>query len=336
MIDVFEGGTADEVWQQAIHRLQEEGEIGEHLGRGGNTREILHAMFVLTDPRQRWILSRQPAINPAFAIAEVVWILRGRNDAAFLNYWNSQLPTYAGTGDIYHGAYGFRLRQHFGIDQLTAAYETLQHNPTSRQVVLQIWDTIADLPNQRGEARNPDIPCNVVAFLKIRNQRLEWMQVMRSNDIFRGVPYNIIQWTSLQEILAGWLGIEPGTYTHFSDSLHWYTKDTVTANINKSNIMFRNSEILSYSKEISDRAFIKIESALENMMDNTLTAKQLLILSNQKDIPVSFRNLLLIVASEAARKRKWIDITETIMNDCSNPMLIQAWLHWKAKSRVSI
>ena len=51
------------------------------------------------------------------------------------------------------------------------------------------------------------------------------MQIVRSNDLFRGVPYNFVQFTSLQEILAGWLGIELGTYNQISDSLHLYTED---------------------------------------------------------------------------------------------------------------
>jgi hypothetical protein len=40
-------------------------------------------------------------------------------------------------------------------------------------------------------------PAVVAAFPKIRNGRLEWMQVIRSNDIFRGMPYNFVQFTSI-------------------------------------------------------------------------------------------------------------------------------------------
>ncbi len=112
MIKVFDGNTADEVWQLAIAEIRHIENVKHQSGRGGPTQEILHAAFTIQDPRQRWIVARQPAVNPAFAIAEVIWILSGRNDSAFLNYWNSRLPKYAGSGNEYHGAYGFRLRQH--------------------------------------------------------------------------------------------------------------------------------------------------------------------------------------------------------------------------------
>ena len=60
--------------------------------RGGGTKEILHAAITINDPRQRWVSSRQSPLNVAFAIAEVVWIMTGRNDLAFLKAWNSRLP----------------------------------------------------------------------------------------------------------------------------------------------------------------------------------------------------------------------------------------------------
>jgi thymidylate synthase len=48
---------------------------------------------------------------------------------------------------------------------------------------------------------------------------------MRSNDLFKGLPYNLIQFTTLQEIIAGWLRIEVGSYNHISDSLHLYESE---------------------------------------------------------------------------------------------------------------
>src|SRR2546423_11596601 len=144
MINVFEGNTASDVWQKAVVEITHGNNARYQAGRGGTTEEILHTGFTIQDPRQRWVVVREPALNPAFAIAEVIWILNGRKDSAFLTYWNSQLPNYAGSGKEYHGAYGFRLRQHFGIDQLERAYLALQHNPNGRQVVLQIWDSVND------------------------------------------------------------------------------------------------------------------------------------------------------------------------------------------------
>ena len=205
MIQIFSGNTADDVWRQIALAFGASNGTAPQASRAGPTTEILHASISLANPRQRWVTSRRPAINPAFAIAEVVWIITGRRDAAFLTFFNRQYEKHAGAGPLYHGAYGWRLRQHLGLDQLARAYDALRHNPDSRQVVLQIWDAKADMPHEDGRPVFDDIPCNVVSLLKVRDGALEWMQVIRSNDVFKGVPHNFVQFTSLQEIMAGWL-----------------------------------------------------------------------------------------------------------------------------------
>ena len=180
---VFEGQTANDAWSAAAAKFA--GEIPRaQASRAGSTREILHTAFTIRHPTDRWVFARRPAINPAFAIAETVWILAGRDDSALPNHWNPELPRYTGHGEHYHGAYGHRLRRRFGFDQLERAYLALRNNPVSRQVVLQIWDPNFDFPDEYGQPANQDIPCNVLSMLKVRDGKLEWTQVMRSNDLF--------------------------------------------------------------------------------------------------------------------------------------------------------
>src|SRR6267142_6836672 len=140
MFNVFEGRTADSVWQMIATQFRSGTNVTKQPSRAGLTHEIVQGAITVTDPRQRWVISRRPAINPAFALAEIVWIVRGRNDSAFLTYFNNELPRYAGTGPTFHGAYGYRLRRHLGLDQLDRAFLALRAKPYSRQVVLQIWD----------------------------------------------------------------------------------------------------------------------------------------------------------------------------------------------------
>ncbi len=338
MIKVFERATADEVWQMAAAELLYGNSTRHQDGRGGSTQELLHAAFTIQDPRQRWVVARQPALNPAFAIAEVVWILCGRRDSDFLNYWNSQLPKFAGSGPVYHGAYGFRFRHQFGIDQLERAYQALRHNPDGRQVVLQIWDPGSDFPDFSGRPVNPDIPCSISSLLKIRDGKLEWMQIIRSNDLFRGVPYNFIQFTSIQEVLAGWLGTELGSYNQLSDSLHLYDGDAHLLHTGVSGELERNSDSLSLPKEESDAVLTKVDHLIETMATPNLSKRDLRALPAESGIPQAFQNLLLVVAAEAARRRGWSDLSQAFMNDCSNPALIQAWENWFTRftSQVSI
>ena len=129
MITVFQGATADDVWQQAAQAFRRSDGVTIQDGRGGPTRELLHAAISIADPRQRWAVSRQPAMNPALALAEVVWIMTGRSDLAFLEFWSREYRKYAGDGPELHGAYGYRIRRHLSIDQLDRAFRALSKQP---------------------------------------------------------------------------------------------------------------------------------------------------------------------------------------------------------------
>ena len=328
MIHIFEGDSADQVWQMAESRLSNANGIQAQRSRIGATKELLHVGFAIQDPRQRWVISRDPAMNPAFAIAEVVWILSGRNDSAFLNFWNSKLPEYAGHRSAYHGAYGFRLRHHFKVDQLERAYHTLKNNPDSRQVVLQIWDTKADLPDEKGLPVAEDIPCNVCSLLKVRNGKLEWLQIMRSNDLYRGLPYNFVQFTYLQEIIAGWLGLELGSYNQLSDSLHIYQKDTPRFHAINSIAPEKNADMLDLTKNESDLVFADMSRHIETFSNKQLMRDELLALASPVSLPQAYKNLLLVVAAESARRRGWVEVIQAVIKDCTNYALVQAWQRW--------
>jgi thymidylate synthase len=333
MTNVYEADTADQVWRAAALKFSEDGAAKLQTGRGGVTHELLHAGFIINNPRQRWIVSRRPAINPAFAIAEVVWILNGRNDAAFLNHWNPKLPLYAGDVQHYHAAYGFRLRKAFGFDQLERAFNALSSNPDTRQVVLQIWSPRIDFPDTAGQPVADDIPCNICALPKIRNNKLEWLQIMRSNDLQRGLPYNFIQFTSLQEILAGWLGAGLGAYHHISDSLHVYERDASEVKTIIPVSEMQNSDSLALARSESVLVFAELSRVMEALTLQNLSQENLRLLVTSQALPQGYQNMLIVVAADSARRRGWFEVSDELLAGCNNPILLQTWDRWNARCK---
>lgn len=332
----FEGSTADEVWQLIAAEFRDGKRGAKQTSRCGPTTELLHVCLTVRDPQQHWVVSRTPAMNPAFAIAEIVWIMAGRNDSAFPNYWNRRLPNYAGDGDTYHGAYGSRLRRHFKVDQLQRAYEALRANSESRQVVLELWDPAADLPDTAGQPADPDIPCNICSMLKLRGGRLEWCQVVRSNDVFLGLPHNFVQFMSLHEIMAGWVGADVGTYSLLSDSLHLYDEHATDVAQSVSVDAPNNADSLCLPKDQSEAAFAELARRMDLMREPSLDELELHELVDLSDHPVVFRNMLLIVGADCARRRGWAAAVEQISSECSNLLLTRMWQRWlqrKAEER---
>lgn len=328
MFTIFSGKTADAVWLKASRHLLSGKNVYDKPSRAGDTKELLHVGFSIADPRQRWVFSRVPPINIAFALAELIWIMNGRDDAGFLTFWNSQLPKYVGDKPHLHGAYGFRLRRHFRVDQLKRAYSILKSNPESRQVVLQIWDSNIDLPNTKGKPLSRDIPCNVISMLKTLNNRLEWCQVMRSNDIQLGTPYNIIQFTYLQEILAGWLGMELGSYNHISDSLHLYVNNFKDVEKAVPARYIKNIDTIALPYSDSERCFKELARRLDMLITDKSTEEKLIALASWPDSPTSFANILSVLAAETARKLRYKNLSEEIIENCHNLSLRYLWRQW--------
>jgi thymidylate synthase len=331
MFQVFEGQTANGAWDKIATAFRTNIGLLTQTSRFGPTREILHAAISVSDPRQRWVVARNPPISIAFALAEVIWIMAGRNDATFLNYFNKVLPDYAGNGPTYHGAYGYRLRKRFNIDQMERAYQALTKNPDSRQIVLQIWDAMDDFPTTDGVPLAADIPCNIVSLLKVRGGALEWMQIMRSNDIVRGLPYNFVQFTSMQEILAGWLKINVGSYNHVSDSLHIYERDLNGMESEPQLNLTENTDSLALPKHDFDLVLSELEQDGNSIIDDNIAAESLLDTVRSCKLPPAYRNILCVLSAEGARKRKRPDLVGEIMELCTNPAYNQLWERWTSR-----
>jgi thymidylate synthase len=328
LITLFQNTTADKVWQQAASIFRE-GELARsQASRAGNTDEIIHAAFSIEDPRQRWVTSRFPAINPAFALAEVVWIMLGRNDAHFIRYWNKQLNKFAGVGENYYGAYGKRLRAHFSLDQLDRAHKAFKLNPDTRQVVLQIWDVKSDFPFEDGQPRSEDIPCNLVSILKLRDNKLEWMQILRSNDFFLGIPHNFVQFTYLQEIMAGWLNVQLGSYNQISDSLHVYDDNKIKIDKSFPIMVEYNNDDIAVPRDVSEKCFSELGRRIDFFINERMTETEHSQVSSWPDAPIGFQNMLFVLASEAARKRGWSELATNIMSSNTNCALVQLWHRW--------
>jgi thymidylate synthase len=332
MVRHFAAETCDDAWRLAASELLAGRDAIRGTSRLGRTREYLHCLFEIEDPRQRWVLSRTPAMNPAFAIAEVIWILLGSDNANFINFWNPRLPKYAGYTERYHGAYGHRLRFHFGVDQIARACDALEANRDSRQVVLQIWDVHMDLPEKDGAPQAADIPCNLVSMLKVREGKLHWMQVMRSNDLFLGAPHNFVQFTCLQEIVAGCLGVELGPYVQLSDSLHLYERDVEDFGVTPQSGALRSNDRLGLKRTELDEVLACMHKVMIDLTGENLSRSLIPQILRRNDLPQAWRNLVCVLAAEAARRRDWLGESVDAISACTNPVLSLTWRAWQERT----
>lgn len=332
MAIILKENNSNSLWESVFNMLvnSQDNVVKSRLG---DTIEFGQVILCLDNPRQRWITSRVPAISVAFALAEVVWILNRSNDAKIINFWNPVLKNFSGNDEKYYGAYGHRIGHEFGIDQLNVAYNALKNNPDTRQVVIEYYKPDIDLPTEDGRPKSSDIPCNIASIIKIRNMKLEWTQIMRSNDVIRGLPYNIIQFTYLHELLANWLKVELGKYTHFADSLHIYKSDL--ANFNAlPHSSWNNLDVFNVTKEISDDLFALMYSRMKHIVHNFehLSEKELEKLSTLESEYESLNNMMYIIGTYAARKMCCPKLEEKLVKMCTNEIYVYLWKRWATKT----
>ena len=205
--------------------------------RDGQVRELLDIKTQLTNPYRRCVGGYGRDMNVFFLLAEAMWIATGRKDVKFLTIFNKQMAEYSDDGKVFHAPYGHRLRhwgvasenefadttvENKGFDQVTNAIRILSNNPSTRQVVMEIWNPSFDLGHV-----TKDLPCNDIVMLKIRNGKLITTIGNRSNDLHWGLPTNVFQFSFLTELMAASIGVELGTQTHNSQSLHIYSWNKV-------------------------------------------------------------------------------------------------------------
>lgn len=82
--------------------------------------------------------------------------------------------------------YGYQIRNFggTGYDQLYTLLEGLKTDPNGRRHVITHW-----CPNQLKESALP--PCHLLHLYSVKNNKLDSSFIMRSSDVYHGLPYNI-------------------------------------------------------------------------------------------------------------------------------------------------
>lgn len=207
------GKTFDDILRRVLEKLLNT--KNQVKSTKGKSTEFTGVLIKLQNPRSR--LSRTERKGTLFScLGELLWYLSGDNSLEFINYYIKNYEKFSDDGLTIYGAYGPRFMNKDGHNQIKNVISRLKEKPTTRRAVIQLFDA----KDVNIEAK--DIPCTCTLQFFVRNNRLEMMTNMRSNDAYLGLPHDVFSFTMLQEIIARTLGLEVGTYYHSVGSLHLY------------------------------------------------------------------------------------------------------------------
>jgi len=228
---VITGRNVNDALLIGLQALQSEGV--ERDSRNGPVRVFAGPVTTLyKHPEERVVFYPERDANPYFHFMESLWMISGRRDVDWISRFSSNIANYSDDGVTFHGAYGYRWRNHFVaekdllnsendnvLDQLATIANLLNINPDDRRIVLQMWDAEVDLGFE-----GKDFPCNLMATFRINPYgKLDMTVFNRSNDMIWGAyGANAVHFSMLQEVMAAWVGVPMGSYWQVSTNFHAY------------------------------------------------------------------------------------------------------------------
>ncbi len=261
--------TFDAIYQNMIKKIMEEG-IEELNERTGHKIKILPGLTFQIDIEKQGFpvltLRKNPIKSP---IAEQVWFITGDKDTEFLRKYTKMWDEFIEEDGTITSAYGYRWRHHFGRDQLGQLVKHLEEEPHSRQGVVITWDPSDDGLYGKGlkATYKKNAPCPFAFTVNILGGRLHMHNIVRSNDMMLGCPFDTFGFSLLMCALAQKLGVKPGIYTHSISNAHIYDTHYDGAR----ELIRRTNDHPNIFPRFPENIFDRAEKKDENLVDDIYT-----------------------------------------------------------------
>jgi len=206
--------TPAEAWVRVIRALDDAPEVAP---RGARSREIPEPVHVrIEHPDAGLVAAEGRNFNHAVSVVEGLSLV----GQCSVPEWQTSRVRALGdfqNRSVFRGAYGPRAE---GV--LDDIVDVLTRDPSSRQAVLSIYDSHRDAGRWSELSKSGDVPCTLAIQFLMRGGLLHMWVTMRSNDAWRGLPYDLGQFSILQVAIADALSLAVGPYTHSAGSMHLY------------------------------------------------------------------------------------------------------------------
>jgi thymidylate synthase len=209
--------TQSEAWASIVRRIISKGVYVEPRGLPAvELVEPLH--FVVAGPCDGFVEAEGRKFRHTITAVEGLSLVGQIGVPEMILDRVGAFAPYANDG-IFWGAYGTRIAGDLGN-----VVSLLKRDSYSRQAVLTIFDSDRDL----GRPDVRDVPCTVAIQFKLRSALDMWV-MMRSQDAWLGLPYDLGQFSLLQMAVAQAVEADVGLYHHSVGAMHLYKKDIDSA-----------------------------------------------------------------------------------------------------------
>lgn len=219
----FAADTADNLFDLVLNEL-----LLCPIEYNGISHELVNANLVLMDPTRNTMCNCKRKMPMRYAIGELLWYNSSVNTHKAIEPFSKFWKNISDDGVHVNSNYGHCIRKKFGFDQWEHCKELLLKDNHTRQAVIHIKEA-------RNLIENPtkDLNCTIALQFLMRDNKLDLIVTMRSNDIWLGLPYDLFNFTCMQIQMAMELGVDVGSYYHNAGSLHMYERDLCKLEVSK-------------------------------------------------------------------------------------------------------
>lgn len=232
----FKNNKYKEIEKDLLKALKDYGD-----DRVGDTIELMNVSFTLNNNGA----FNNRRSNYKYAKEFFKWIKSGDTDLTDkLKKMNPHAQKFVDTTNLpenFSSSYGWKIKK-----QLPDIIDELKRNPNTRRAYLSIL-----LENDKvilGKQTTHEFPCTIGIQFLLRNCETELCIIvnMRSNNVWNVLPYDVYNFTQLQDYIATKLGVRSGEYMHTVNSLHIYKRDL--KDINRYLEQEHNESLKEYNK----------------------------------------------------------------------------------------
>jgi len=195
------------------------------VGSRKRSKEILHYGLVIENPRERLVWNAKRKLNLPAAVARFGWMMAGNDRLKDIEFYEKKVAAFSDDGIIVPGSsYGHRMMYPTpGCDQIAGALCRLREDAATRRAAVAVFQP------QDVTRLSSDIPCTFGLAFHNRGEFLHPTVIMRSNNAFILLPYNIFEFSLLGEAVAAEIGLKLGVMSYHALSMHVFATDYAKA-----------------------------------------------------------------------------------------------------------
>lgn len=217
---------ADELYHTVLSDVlaQREEIVGgetKSIGSQKRSKEILHYSVVIAEPRERLLHNEKRKFNLPLAVARFIWMMAGNDRLKDIEFYEPRAGAFSDDGIVVPGSsYGHRMLYPApGCDQISGVISRLREDAATRRAAIAVFQP------QDVTRPSSDIPCTFGLAFHNRGEFLHPAVIMRSNNAFALLPYNIFEFSLLGEAVAAEVGLKLGVMSYYAMSMHVYASN---------------------------------------------------------------------------------------------------------------